>query len=213
MQDKTEAIRAGFGPRAAAFVIDRLLLVLALLTVRIPALLAGSGRAVLFDFTAADILCYVLMSVYFILLTHFTGSTLGKKIMGLHVEREDGEAPSLLDVIYRETIGRYLSGILCLGYFMALADSRHRAFHDYLCDTRVVYSEKLTAHRPKAPATASDYTVPGMEAIGSAEATLPEEANAPEKADDAALPETVSAPTLSYTVPSAAPAEDSEPEE
>lgn len=162
MQDKTDAIRAGFGPRAAAFVIDRFLLVLALLFVRIPALFSGGGTAILFRFSAADVLCYVLVSVYFILLTHFTGSTLGKKVMGLHVEKEDGKKPSLVDVIYRETIGRYLSGILCLGYLMVLADSRHRAFHDYICDTRVVYDGKVMRPQPQTtPEINADYTVPG----------------------------------------------------
>lgn len=167
MQDKTDAVRAGFGPRAAAFLIDRGLLVLALLLVRVPAWIANlsTGRGsmtVLFGFTVLDILCYGLISVYFILLTHFTGSTLGKKVMGLHVEKEDGEKPSLMDVIYRETIGRYLSGILHLGYLMALIDTRHRAFHDYLCDTRVVYDEKVISPRPNARADVnSDYTVPG----------------------------------------------------
>jgi len=195
MQDKTDAIRAGFGPRAAAFLLDRLLLVIALLSVRIPALLAGSGSAVLFTFTVADILCYVLVSVYFILLTHFTGSTLGKKAMGLHVEKENGEKPSLPDVIYRETIGRYLSGILCLGYFMALADSRHRAFHDYICDTRVVYNERILPARPGTKAeTVPDYTVPG---------------DTPDETPDTAapLPPTKSPFTPAYTIPSAVPAE------
>lgn len=167
MQDKTDAVRAGFGPRAAAFLIDRGILVLALLLVRVPAWITNlstgrGGMTVLFDFTVLDILCYGLMSVYFILLTHFTGSTLGKKVMGLHVEKEDGEKPSLIDVIYRETIGRYLSGILYLGYLMVLADSRKRAFHDYICDTRVIYDEKVLSPRPKAKAEVnSDYTVPG----------------------------------------------------
>lgn len=176
MQDKTDAIRAGFGPRAAAFVIDRLLLVLALLFVRIPALFSGSGMTVLFRFTAVDVYSYVLVSVYFILFTHFTGSTLGKKVMGLHVEKEDGEKPSLVDVIYRETIGRYLSGILCLGYLMVLADGRNRAFHDYICDTRVVYDEKVMRPRPQTPPEKNaDYTVPGetQEAAYTIPSSLP----------------------------------------
>ena len=201
MLDKTDAIRAGFGPRAAAFVIDRLLLALALLVVRIPALFSGGGTAILFRFTAVDVLTYVLVSVYFILLTYFTGSTLGKKIMGLRVEKEDGSKPSAVDVIYRETVGRYLSGILYLGYFMALADSRHRAFHDYICDTRVLYDGKIVHPQPQAePEKNADYTVPG-------------EAKEVSEDEPVLLPEETLAGEPFYTVPSAAPTEEGTIEE
>ena len=184
MLDNDTAVRAGFGPRAAAFLLDRLLLALALLAVRIPAwisgLSTGGHSAVFFEFTAPDILCYVLMSVYFILLTYFTGRTLGKKVMGLRVEKEDGAKPSLPDVIYRETIGRYLSGILYWGYLMALADSRHRAFHDYICDTRVVFNHRAEA--AEAPEPNTDYTVPGeaWEPGFTVPALIPEAPTAPE---------------------------------
>ena len=201
MQDKTDAVRAGFGPRAAAFLIDRGLLVLALLFVRIPALFAGGGSAVLFDFTAADILCYVLIGAYFVLLTHFTGTTLGKKVMGLRVEKEDGTKPSLVDILYRETIGRYLSGVLCLGYFMALADSRHRAFHDYICDTRVVYDGKIMHPQPQTPSEKNaDYTVPG-------------ETPEPDRDAPAPISEETEAAEPFYTIPGSITATEPEPEE
>jgi len=201
MQDKTDAIRAGFGPRAAAFLLDRLLLVIALLSVRIPALFAGGGTAILFRFTAVDVLCYVLVCIYFILLTHFTGSTLGKKVMGLRVEKEDGEKPSLPDVIYRETIGRYLSSILFLGYFMVLADSRQRAFHDYLCDTRVVYDRRVIHPQPQAnPEKHADYTVPGETQVGTEDVPA-----IPPKETEAAEP--------FYTIPSTSLAKDTKTEE
>ncbi len=185
MLDNDTAVRAGFGPRAAAFLLDRLLLALAIFLVRFPLWLSGvsggmKATDILFSFSMMDILCYVLMSVYFILLTYFTGSTLGKKVMGLRVEKEDGAKPSLPDVIYRETIGRYLSGILYLGYLMALADSRHRAFHDYICDTRVVFNHRAAA--AEAPEPNTDYTVPGeaWEPGFTVPALIPESPTAPE---------------------------------
>lgn len=205
MLDNDTAVRAGFGPRAAAFLLDRLLLVLALLAVRIPAwisgLSTGGHSAVFFEFTVPDILCYVLMSVYFVLLTYFTGSTLGKKVMGLHVEKEDGTKPSLLDVIYRETIGRYLSGILCLGYLMILADGRNRAFHDYVCDTRVVYNDRVAAPAPpKAPERNTDYTVPG-------------EVREPVRSAPALIPEPPVTPEPFYTIPGSVTPTETDPEE
>lgn len=186
MQDNDTITRAGFGPRAAAFLIDRLLLALALVFVRLPAVIAAlfgyegfAFRAFLFRYSALDVLCWALSAAYFILLTYFTGSTLGKKVMRLRVERADGEPLRLIDVIYRETVGRFLSGILCIGYIMALADKEKRAFHDWLCGTRVVYED--TSFRRREPKPAPAYTAPG-------------EDGAP------ALPD---APAVSYTVPGA----------
>lgn len=182
MQDKTERTCAGFGPRAAAFVIDRLLVWLALGLVRVPAVIASlirygglSSRAVLFQYSALDVACWVLSAAYFVLLTYFTGGTLGKKLMRLRVERADGEPLRFIDVLYRETVGRFLSGILCLGYFMVLADKENRAFHDWLCDTRVVYDEVSFSRRlanpapsgtvsqsePSALSPVSGYSIPG----------------------------------------------------
>lgn len=164
MQDDA-IIRAGFGPRAAAFLLDRLLVGLALCLVKLPFWIArlSSGQAavnVLFDFTVTDILCYLLFSAYYVLLTYFTGSTLGKKVMGLRVMKEDASSLRLVDVLYRETVGRYLSGILCLGYLMVLVDGKKRAFHDYLCDTCVVHdhTRKASAADPEG----FDYTIPGL---------------------------------------------------
>ncbi len=154
----TEITRAGFGPRAAAFIVDELLLLIALSIVRLPFLVAsafGSGvmtaRSFLFDHSALDVLCWVLSRVYLVLMTYLCGATLGKKVMRLRVESEEGDRPRLIDVIYRETVGRFLSSIFCVGYLMALADRKKRAFHDYLCDTRVVYD----GVRLRGPAPAS----------------------------------------------------------
>ena len=144
MQGK-ERIRAGFGVRAAAYLVDRLLLLLALGFIRVPALLVslftggGISRAVLFQYSALDIVCYLLSALYFVLQTYLSGSTLGKKLFHLRVEGNDGEKLRFVDVLYRETVGRFLSGLLYIGYILALIDSRNRAFHDWLCDTRVVY--------------------------------------------------------------------------
>jgi uncharacterized RDD family membrane protein YckC len=169
MQDKSKS-RAGFGPRLAAYAVDKLLVGLALLLVRIPAWVVsfgqGSASPVLFDYTAADIVCYVLSAAYFVLLTYFTGGTLGKKVMGLHVEKSDGTALGFVDVLYRETVGRFLSGIACLGYIMILADRDKRGFHDWLCATCVCYNDKITDPPVKkdVPWTnPTDYPIPGRE--------------------------------------------------
>lgn len=167
--------RAGFGPRAAAYIIDRGILLTGLCLVRLPFGVASffgayglTAKNFLFDHSFVDVLCWLLASAYFVLLTYFTGSTLGKKVMRLRVEKEDGSPLGLVDAIYRETVGRFLSGILCLGYLMALADRKKRAFHDYLCDTRVIYDE--VAFRTRDGKERANAPAPGWTPVSEAPA-------------------------------------------
>ena len=45
-------------------------------------------------------------------------------------------------MIFRETIGRYLSKIIIyIGYVMMLPDKEKRTLCDHLSDTRVIYSD------------------------------------------------------------------------
>lgn len=186
MPDK-EVTRAGFGPRAAAYVIDRAIILAALLIVRVPVWLVSltggdalTAKSFLFRYSFLDVLCWLLASAYLVLMTYYTGSTLGKKLMRLRVEKEDGAALSFVDALYRETVGRFLSGIACIGYLMVLADRKKRAFHDYLCDTRVVYDDvvfrvreektsapdRTPAEEISAPAPVyPGYSVPGETAV------------------------------------------------
>ena len=178
MQDK-DLTRAGFAPRAAAYIVDRIIIFAGLCFLRAPFLIAsllGAGKVTakdfLFDHSFLDVICWLAASAYLVLLTYYTGGTLGKKLMRLRVEKESGETLSLVDALYRETIGRFLSGILCIGYLMAIVDKRHRAFHDYLCDTRVIYDGVTFSQRARAAAPAApSYSVPGEETADPSPAT------------------------------------------
>lgn len=150
---------AGFWVRLAAFIIDSVIVFAALLVVRMFFGLvsiifsefsdAGTlffNRALLFHFSLKDIVLYLVKVAYFVILTYYTGCTFGKRALNLVViskKTPDGRL-GLLDTIYRETIGRYLSGfILCLGYFMIGIGKEKCGLHDLLCDTRVVYGKKI----------------------------------------------------------------------
>ena len=139
---RTDTISAGFWPRAAALLIDRAILFLPLLPIRLAAGWGEGGLAlpVFFAFTLSEVICALVSIGYFTLLTWRGGATVGKRFMNLRVEREDGEALSLLQCLYRESIGRYLSSLFCIGYFLAAVDGRKQALHDMICDTQVVYS-------------------------------------------------------------------------
>ena len=202
MPDK-ELSRAGFGPRAAAYILDRALLLIALAIVRAPFTVAaffGAGRLsteyFLFDHSVLDVVCWLLVSVYFVLMTWFGGATLGKLVMRLRVVREDGEPMRFIDVLYRETIGRYLSGILCIGYLMVLADRQKRGFHDWLCGTCVVYDGVTVRSKQKKDDTPADYGWTQPSANPACEPALPAE----------------SGPVFGWSQPGAAPAENGDDE-
>jgi len=113
--------------------------------------LAGSGAItgtdILFHYSLKDIVLYALKVLYFIAFTYLTGTTLGKKAMNLRVVSKNPEEKlTLFNVVYRETVGRFLCSLpVNIGYIVAGIDSEKRGFHDLLCDTRVVYQKKIKA--------------------------------------------------------------------
>lgn len=145
---------AGFWVRLAAYVIDSVIVFFALLFVRlfssgVMSLAEGTplGGNVLFTYTLKDIILYAFQVLYFILFTYYTGTTPGKRLMNLYVMSAEGKRLSLTDVVYRETIGRFLCGATVgIGYIMAGVDREKRGLHDMLCDTRVVYMKKIKAY-------------------------------------------------------------------
>ena len=148
----TQAEYAGFWVRLAAYAIDSVIVFFGLLVVRlflagVLSVLSGTwlGGNILFHYTLKDILLYVFQVLYFILCTWLTGTTLGKRAMNLRVISACPEEPlGLLDVVYRETIGRVLCSLsVGIGYIMAGVDKEKRGLHDFLCDTRVIYAKKI----------------------------------------------------------------------
>ena len=106
------------------------------------------GGNILFHYTLKDIVLYLGQVLYFILCTRYTGTTPGKRVMNLRVisVEENGEL-DLLTVVYRETVGRFLSSIfVCIGYLIIGVDREKRGFHDMLCDTRVVYGKRVKVY-------------------------------------------------------------------
>ena len=106
---------------------------------------AITGTDILFHYSLKDIVLYALKVLYFIAFTYLTGTTLGKKAMNLRVVSKNPEEKlTLFNVVYRETVGRFLCSLpVNIGYIVAGIDSEKRGFHDMLCDTRVVYQKKI----------------------------------------------------------------------
>lgn len=148
MQTKTnDQVYAGFFVRLAAYLIDWLIVGIALLVVKVPIWIMSFSvpnnilvRDFIFQYSVVDIVIYVLTVLYFILLTYFTGATLGKRLLHLRVVSVEERKPSFFEIIYRETVGKFLSGVfLCIGYLMIGLDGKNRGLHDILADTYVVY--------------------------------------------------------------------------
>lgn len=147
MQNKSEQLYAGFFVRLAAFLLDSLIVAAALLVVRIPLGIATlfspdnfMVKDLIFSYSLMDILVHVLSSLYFILLTYKTGATVGKKVLHLRVISAEERDMTLWEVLYRETVGRFLSALVAnVGYFMIGIHKEKRGLHDLLSDTVVVY--------------------------------------------------------------------------
>ena len=146
-QNKEDILYAGFFVRLSAYIIDCIIVGIALLIIRIPKIIIYMMnpdvfflKPMLFEFSIFDVVIHLCGITYFILMTYYCGGTLGKKLLNLKVCKANDEKLSLFTVVYRESIGRYLSGlILFIGYIIIGVDSKKRGLHDMLSDTLVVY--------------------------------------------------------------------------
>ena len=110
MQDNgSNLVYAGFFVRLAAYLMDMLLVSAVLLIVRLPIWATGLFnpqnilvKDFIFKYSVADILFYVLTATYFVLLTYFTGSTLGKKLFNIKERGKPNENLNTLHKISQE---------------------------------------------------------------------------------------------------------------
>lgn len=148
MQNNMETqIRAGFFVRLAAYLIDEFIVGIGLIALKVVfffVTLSMPGSLLkqdfIFEYSVVDMILYIVGVTYFILFTYCTGSTVGKKLLHLQVVSVEDRKVTLFEVIYRETVGRFLSGlVLGIGYFLALVHKEKKTLHDLLSDTQVVY--------------------------------------------------------------------------
>ncbi len=192
---------AGFWVRLAAYLIDGIIVLIGLGILNgFLSVIPLFTTEVVFDYTISNIIGYLCESAYFIVMTYLTGATIGKMILKLKVVSvKDSGKLRLFDVIYRETIGRYLSGVsLMIGYFMAGFTEEKKALHDILCDTRVMKEKKV--YQPYVPYGYSQPNAVQPEAT-QPEAAQQEEASEHEVSEEiVAKKENVSTPAYEYTM-------------
>ena len=130
---------AGFWVRFVAYLIDMIVIyaVASLLNTFSFGLL---NKQLDFPILGEESLSYVIvMFTYFIAMTYFFSQTLGKMIMKIKVETNKGDKLGLMDVVYREVVGRLLTIFLVYIPYLAVAfTNKKKGLHDFIADTVVV---------------------------------------------------------------------------
>lgn len=145
-QASNEKTYAGFFVRLAAYLVDVVIAWFISFAVKVPIWCLGLvmddnifNKEILFDKTLTDIVGYLAFVAYFVLCTYFAHKTLGKKLFKLEVISVSDNW-TFINILYRETIGRFLTSFLCIGYIVLMVDKEKCGFHDMLSDTRVIYA-------------------------------------------------------------------------
>ena len=130
---------AGFWMRFVAYLIDMIVIyaISSLLNTFSFGLL---NKRLDFPILGEESLSYVIvMFTYFILMTYFFSQTLGKMIMKIKVETNKGDKLGLMDIVYRELVGRLLTIFLVYIPYLAVAfTNKKKGLHDFIADTVVV---------------------------------------------------------------------------
>jgi len=173
---------AGFWSRAAARIIDLLIIIAAFNLIYLADKLGadsglwtgtglGEGSRTGVGFSMANVLrglFFLTFPVFYYVYLHaMYGQTFGKMALKIKVLNEDGTA---LD--YRKAFLRWLGYFLCdltfyIGYLWAAFDPRKQGLHDKVCKTVVVRTDVpfplSPAMEPEAPAGASPDDPPSLD--------------------------------------------------
>jgi uncharacterized RDD family membrane protein YckC len=147
----------GFWPRAAALIVDSLLIYAAFWLLWIPLanamgwpsefkMPATAGGQTLNDFmpmlllgAKQTALSFSLRLIYEVLMNGKYGATLGKLIIGAKIVRLDGSALGYKFAFFR-FLARIVSDLTCyIGYLIVFFREDKRALHDLIAGTRVIY--------------------------------------------------------------------------
>lgn len=121
----------GFVPRLGAFLIDAVILIV-VQSILTP-LLGGADSAL------ASNVSTVISIAYAVIFVSQYQATPGKMVLKIKVVDEAGNKPTMVNVVLRETVGKFVSAIILLGgYFMVLWDPKKQGLHDKIAKTYVV---------------------------------------------------------------------------
>lgn len=149
---------AGLGSRAAAFIIDQLLLMIgnAIILVILFVVMKGLDSTPLFmlentlPIAIAILLLFVLNWGYFFAFEFFSGGrTIGKKIVGIRVIQDNGHSITLLSSFIRNLmrIVDSLPASYFLGIIMIFFHPAHKRLGDLVAGTMVVHERKTKRNK------------------------------------------------------------------
>lgn len=144
---------AGLGSRAAAFIIDQIILLIVNIAIIIGLILMLNGSFM--DFLSADmpsylfagaiILIFIIRWGYFFVFEYFSGGrTPGKKMVGIRVIQENGHSITLLSSMIRNLL-RIIDSLplnYLVGMLMIFFHSRHKRLGDLVAGTIVVHERR-----------------------------------------------------------------------
>ena len=162
-----ERYYAGFFVRLAAYLIDSIIMFILLFGIRLVrfGMKIGSSDNVLvkdfiFEYSLMDLTIIAITVFYFVIMTNACGATVGKMIMSIKVVSIEDRRPTFTEIIYRETVGRFLSSaIMNIGYLMIFPTKEKTALHDILSDTRVIYVHMEERYRMRPSRNVKEYGV------------------------------------------------------
>ncbi|MUT64626.1 RDD family protein [Paenibacillus sp. NEAU-GSW1] len=156
---KLQLQTAGLGSRAAAMLLDTLLMIafygIVSLTVGLVMAIAGSGLSDVFGSYAAAflvILYFLLIGAYYALTEYFMGGqTFGKKWMGLRVVHENGQPLTFLSAIIRNffRIIDFLPSFYLFGAIWMFFHPVDKRLGDVAAGTMVIHDKRNDRQRSR----------------------------------------------------------------
>ncbi len=90
-------------------------------------------------FAPISIVTAVIFYAYFVLMTKFFRQTLGKMVFGLKVTTLENTNLSWSTVLFREWVGRFISGTVWVLYIVVGFLPKKQGIHDLFADTTVIH--------------------------------------------------------------------------
>ncbi|AIY05048.1 hypothetical protein Plano_1083 [Planococcus sp. PAMC 21323] len=139
---------AGFWVRFWAYLID-LLVVSALTSILVKPVFVLSGLETINMpwYGPYAVVSAVIFYGYFILMTKFFGQTVGKMVMGIRVVSLQSDNLSIMTLLFREWIGRFISVTILPLYWIVGFTPLKQGVHDYIADTTVVHEDSFRKNK------------------------------------------------------------------
>ncbi|WP_338472084.1 RDD family protein [Niallia sp. XMNu-256] len=90
-------------------------------------------------FAPVSIITAIIFYAYFVLMTKYFGQTLGKMVFGLKVISLQGQKLNWSTVMFREWVGRFISGTILILYIVVGFLPKKQGVHDLFADTTVIH--------------------------------------------------------------------------